>query len=287
MDNFSFDESHLGQWQMPEGLDTHLPADLLANASDWQKAGAALCTALDRTHEFYKEAINYAYPDKSQNPLSRRVSEQAVSGAPSTTPAVCMPTPIITATIGQLEKLALTHSRDQQRTQNIGMETPPFSPVDSGVCATPVIYDGKMPTKHTLPDLARINTQLSPRSSPPAADFDANSWERYTRMFGHEISDIKQCLNRLNGYGKKVEILLKEMSSEMKPQVKLAFLDFTKWWDGMRPKVRSIENRGASVEEPVLAYVTFEREMVRASEMGLTHDGVLESPSGMDTGRLW
>ncbi|KAK5114787.1 hypothetical protein LTR85_010100 [Meristemomyces frigidus] len=300
MDNFAYDEAHLQQWQMPSGLDKRLPAELLANTKDWQKAGAALCTSLDRTHELYKGAMYYAYPDKSNNPFSRRPSAngQAVVGASrspmSTTPQISMPTPILPATIASLEKLALTQSLQQQQEQAspevnqvIGMETPPFSPIDSGACATPLSsFDSKTQEKLVLPDLARINSKLSPSQSPMEAltpvvsgpDFDVNSWEFYLGKYDHEMTDAKECLHRFNGYGKKIEILLIELKPELKPEIKLAVIEFAKWYESLKPKVRSCAERVKSLDVPKLEYVSFEWEMARARSMGLAHDGVLESP---------
>ncbi|KAK4541355.1 hypothetical protein LTR36_008113 [Oleoguttula mirabilis] len=298
MDNFAYDEAHLEQWQMPPGLEKRLPAELLANAVDWQKAGAALCTSLDRTHELYKVAMYYAYPDKSNNPFARRPSanEQAVAGASqspaSMTPQISMPTPILPATIASLEKLALTQSLQQQQEQAspvvkqvIGMETPPFSPIDSGACATPLSFDAKAQEKLALPDLVGIHSKLSPSQSPLqaftpvtyAADFDANSWEFYLGKYDHEMVDAKECLHRLNGYGKKAEIVLLELKPELKPEIKLAVMDFTKWWETMRPKVRLCEERVKNLDVPKLEYVSFEWEMARARSMGQAHDGVMES----------
>lgn len=290
VDNFSYDNAHIKQWLMPADLAKRLPKELLAWVEDWQKAGAALCTALDRIQELYNNAMSHAYPDKSRNPLARRGSsqQQAVVGAESPTSiAPLSPTPTYPANPILLDKAALMNLLQQQQQQQrpakqiMGMETPPFSPVDSVTCATPVSYDQK--TKDVLPDLARINSQLSPLNIPEALTpvspigFDENSWEYYLKRFKQEKKDNKECLSRIKGYGKRIDILHLELSRELKPEILLAVMDFGKWWQSAKPKVSKYEERVKSLAKPKLAYVNIEWDMIRARQLGQAHSGVLES----------
>jgi len=270
LDNFSYDESHVKQWQMPDGLAERLPDTLLANVRDWQKGGAALCTALDRIYRTHKSAVTHAYPEKSDSQFSRRASDQAIAGAdtPRTTASMA-PSPMSSG----LKPLVLAESAPPKLSINtaMGMETPPFSPafspVDSAGCGTPYSYTS---SGASLPDLCRIDSQLLPLDTdqanvPVPPGFDAMRWDYYLGKFDNELKDLKTRANAFNGYRHHVKVLCIELAQELKPEIKLAMMDFTKWWESMQPKVSEIVRRAKAVVAPKLVDVTMDVEEARAA----------------------
>lgn len=270
LDNFSYDESHVKQWQMPDGLADRLPDTFLANVRDWQKGGAALCTALDRINKTYKSAVTYAYPDNPSSPFSRHPSSQAIAGAdtPRTTASMA-PSPMSTG----LKPLVLTESAPPKLSINttVGMETPPFSPafspVDSAGCGTPYSYTS---SGASLPDLCRVDSQLLPldpeqAKTPVSPGFDAMQWDYYLGKFDNQLKDLKTRASGFKGYGHHIKVLCIELSQELKPEIKLAMIDFVKWWESMQPKVSQILERAKVVKAPKLADVTMDVEKARAA----------------------
>ncbi|TKA25108.1 hypothetical protein B0A50_06173 [Salinomyces thailandicus] len=277
VDNFSYDPQHMKTFRMPDGLDARLPAPLRPLVHDWQKASAALCTALDRTEETSRHAVEYAYPDTSSNPLSpisRRSSAQASSGATSNPPSTMSP-----PSMAALEKLAVDHPRKQacMPPQAVGMETPPFSPIDSGGYGTPASYTTDThAAREGLPDLARLNTQLTPLSSfnsttspsaaaAPGAHFDNKSWEYFLGRFDNEVRDNREALNRVHGYARRIDVERMELARELKPEVKLAMMEFGQWWMQVKPQVSGLQERFRALEAPTLEEVVMEAGMASLS----------------------
>ncbi|KAK4561621.1 hypothetical protein LTR86_004300 [Recurvomyces mirabilis] len=286
VDNFSYDQSYLEQWLMPEDLASRLPELLRDRTEDWEKAGAALCTTLERIETSYSRAMQAAYPSNPTR-FASRASEQAVVGAePTPIDSPVAPTPIFTIPAAQLENLTLTTSKipTTHVKQEIGMESPPYTPFDSFGCATPITGPIAKLTA-TLPDLSRINTELSPLSMPDNTSistavlpgFDEVSWDYYTKHFAEEIRDCETAVARVRGFGRMIEVDLHEMARVMKPEVKMVFLEFKGWWVGMRPKVAGLEEKVEALEVPKLEFVTTEWEMVRSGQLGGDGVGVLDS----------
>ncbi|KAK5150680.1 hypothetical protein LTS14_009963 [Recurvomyces mirabilis] len=283
VDNFSYDQSHLEQWLMPEDLSLRLPEILREKGGDWEKAGAALCTTLARIETSYSRAMQAAYPSNPTR-FARRASEQAVVGAePTPIDSPIAPTPIFTMPAAQLESLTLTTSKIPitHVKQEIGMESPPYTPFDSFGCGTPVIGPIAKLTA-TLPDLSRINTELSPLSiadsiSAVLPGFDEVSWDYYTKHFAEEIKDCEAAVARVKGFGRMIDIHLCEMARVMKPEVKMVFLEFKQWWTGLKPKIVGLEEKVEALEVPKIEFLTMEWEMVRSGQLGGDGVGVLES----------
>lgn len=273
MDNFSYDPDHLERFAMPSGLPDKLPQELLSKVMNWQKAGAALCTALDRIDHTYKAAVNYAFPDKCGKPPSRRTfGEQAVEGADSpllslpVSPSVALPAvPVL-----ELERLALIQSLEHTSTNHeIGMESPPFTPTDSFGCDTPSNATAKPMT--VLPSLANLYTELTPLSTPEALtpagnpEFDEKSWEFYLRRWKHEREDNQHAFSRFKGYGREIAVLCLELHRETKPELKLAMIDFAHWWEKTKAVVRQCKQRLDDIEIPDLLAVGLESEAAEAN----------------------
>ncbi|KAI7536949.1 hypothetical protein KC331_g11188 [Hortaea werneckii] len=272
VDNFSYDPQYLNDFSLPDGLDERLPDQLRREVHNWQKAGAALLTALNRTKESGKRAAEYAYPDATTHepvwPLSRRPSAQASEGASATssTAGLASPPAISPESLKPLDPFASASHRKQAGPPDtsMGMETPPFSPIDSGAYTSPVATATLPKTKPGVPDLAKLNTQLSPyasfnsdstttsattpgssaaTSTTPRTPFNDKSWEYFLGKFDNEVRDTKIALQRLTGYAKKIEVEKMELERDFTPEVVLVMMQFREWWKTTGPQVSKLAHQ--------------------------------------------
>lgn len=264
-DNFSYDPAHLHDWEMPTGLAETLPLDLRQAAQNWEKAGAALCTALQRTHHLHKEAVDRAYPTKSYGHLHHRTSSQTSVVAGADSPPMSSPeSPSSSATVAtqKIPRLPLSVQQD------LGVESPPMTPVDSGAASTPVHPAQTMKT--AVPDLSLVTTQLSPLSSQtsysPAPPFDESSWERYLKIFDNQLQDDKEALCRLKGYARTMDTLSTEYKRD--EELQAAMRAFAAWWVTAKPKIAEYEEKYQSVKAPVLDDVRVEWQMAPVNKSG-------------------
>ena len=273
VDNFSYDPVHLAQWQMPDSnFASYLPEDLLEKTEDWSKAAAAVSTALVRMAESYKQATHSAYPDTQTN-IARRASRQAIQGAEAT-PASSPLASTLSFDPSTLQKANLSLAPTYQK----GMESPPYTPYDITTCNTPV--NGSFTTSPTtvprLPDLSALDIELTSLASPPLylLGFDPVTWETYINHFQEEIRDAQIALQRVKGYTRTVEIMLIERRYVLTPEVKLAVMEFSKWWESLKPKVTNLQEKVKDLEAPRLDDVTAEVEEMQAAERGETLSAV-------------
>lgn len=288
VDNFSYDEAHVLKWTIPAHILERLPAELQKPAAEWQFAGAALCTALERIKKLDDESIyrGYPEPEKSTHPhLSRRVSNaQCTSGTASTgagveTPPMSTPPSSVpdsfTALPLSLLPLEELSSRDFTENQVMGMESPPFTPVDSMACSTPD-YPHSMPfTANAMPDVHALTRQLSPISMRGRGDstnssqyapsnFDESAWDVYLNTFKAEMYDVQTCcLPRLKGLGSTIEMLSSEYARQ--PQYKAAIEDFNAWWAENKGQAIQWEKRVRALELPGLDHMRRERQSMGLS----------------------
>lgn len=273
LENFSYDEAHLVEWQLPEDLDKRLPPQLRDVVMDWEHAGAAVCTALERINQLDGESIQRAYPAKSSHcHLSRQGSRNSRAIETGDTPPVgspISPTPMMPPSLLPLEKMSF---EGLPRRRVIGMESPPFTPVDSHACPTPEIphLDKDTVPPSSMPDYHALSQQYSPLSagsrhsntgtpgspSPPA--FDENAWETYLGTYQAELSDIRHhAWVRFKGAGYTVDRVRVELSQH--PEYKPLLEDFGKWWAEMKPKMHAYEEKVKQLQAPSLEYVRMER----------------------------
>ena len=120
----------------------------------------------------------------------------------------------------------------------------------------------------TLPDLSKINTQLSPPSNysitsptgsstpstltqpgtPPSA-FDEHAWETYFNQVKAEHTDVRlNALSRFKGTARDIDNLAREYSHAT--EYSEAMKPFKLWWDGQRGKVKLYEDKVKSLEMP-------------------------------------
>jgi hypothetical protein len=273
VDNYSYDEAHVEKWTIPAATLTRLPLELQKPAAEWQFAGAALCTALERIKNLDDESIHRGYPEPehSTHPhLSRRVSNAqspaAVEGAGVDTPPLSSPvSPEPGSSFSKLPLSLLPLDTSSfngfPQHQVMGMESPPFTPTDS---QTPV---GMPLAAGAMPDVHALTRQLSPISirgrgdsttSSQYSTFDESAWEVYLNTFKVEMIDIRDyAMPRLKGLSGTIEKLSIEYSRD--DQYKAAIEDFNAWWAENKGQAVEWEKRASELELPTLDYIRKER----------------------------
>ncbi|KAI7423903.1 hypothetical protein KC364_g17386 [Hortaea werneckii] len=282
VDNFSYDPQYLYKFNLPNGLDERLPNQLRREVHNWQKAGAALLTAINRTNESGMRAVECAYPDATtHNPawaLSRRPSAQASEGASATSSTTGFFSPVAIPP----ERVKILHTLPEGTPPkqagipdtSMGMETPPFSPIDSGANASPVTGPTATLSKSKpgVPDLAKLNTQLTPyatfnsdsastlAATPNSATtatttkppFNDKSWEYFQGKFDNELRDTKIALQRFTGYAQKIEVEKMELEGDFTPEIVLAMTEFKEWWKRTGPQVSKFAHEVDCIVSPTL-----------------------------------
>ena len=292
LENFSYDETHIKEWQIPKELEERLPIELKDATKEWTLAGAAVCTSLDRIHKLDNESLHRPYPEKTIAHLSRRESSHSSAAFGSTTPPTSSPAspfPMsITAGLLRFEKLEQFPQR-----QIAGMESPPFTPVETEACPSPELqYEHRCPIPD-MPDAHILTRQLSPlsiaadsvagagngksdmnngsfntstfssavsttSSTPSLAAFDETAWETFLKTYSAELFDIRQQAGpRFKGAGYTVDKARVELGMEKEHQDVLA--DFNEWWTSMKPKVVKYDAKIREIEMPNIDTVRAER----------------------------
>lgn len=317
VENFSYDDKYLAPFVMPKDLASHdrLPDQLKLFVTNWGCAGAAIDTAIERITKLRAEAVTRGWPDKSQtNHLSRTHwrytgNSPAISGAESPplsspmSPAPALPPALVplasapSLTAPELKRPTSAAMPPMPANPPMGMESPPFTPVNSQAPTTPANpADG---VRATLPDLSKINTQLTPsatagaispssastansspllgavapstgtstpippKSSPgpsttTANAFDENAWETYIRQYRAELTDLqKSALYRFTGHAHNVNTLLREFHGM--PEFAEGVKHFQPWWDGIKELTKKYEEKVKATEMPDLEKVKLER----------------------------
>ncbi|KAK0366897.1 peptidyl-prolyl cis-trans isomerase Pin1 [Friedmanniomyces endolithicus] len=263
-ENFSYLPAHLDAWQAPAGvLESLLGGDdgmraIAETTGDWQKAAAALATALERTEEFGRGARAAAYPCGI---LLRPSVQKVCPGAETTADP-----------FAKLPPSALSH-------QTIGMESPPYTPFDHPttlVCPTPLTNtnpdDNTSPHQHSAVDPSSLRDQLSPLSIGeeyyPAyrllhgdgggAGFNEVSWEYFVERYGAFVLDCWVALQRVRGYAGRIDVLLREEVEERRMRgsgvavgvSKLGVREFAEWWTVVRERAEGLGERVRGLEAP-------------------------------------
>lgn len=270
--NFSYDDKHLGEWKMPDNISSQrLPSQLRKRLDDWSQSGAALDTALERIDQLKAEAIYRGWPDKKHTYLSVR-HWPSPTGAGAQSPAIGSPITPATSLPDTLERTDFTlpfphkpFGSAMPAHPPMGMESPPFTPINT---PTTPINPAEAPAA-TLPDLSKINTQLSPPSSlgsitspvagsstpstlaqpsTPSA-FDEHAWETYYNQCKAEHTDVRlNALSRFKGTARDIDNLAREYSHTT--EYSEAMKSFKLWWDGQKGKVKLYEDKVKSLELP-------------------------------------
>jgi hypothetical protein len=265
--NFSYDDKHLSEWKMPDNVASqHLPSQLRKRTDDWTHSGAALDTALERIGQLKADAMYRGWPDKKITHLQvRHWPSPTSAGAQS--PAIGSPTSLSLSLPDSLERsdftLPFPHKPFGSAMPGhppMGMESPPFTPINA---PTTPINPAEAPAA-TLPDLSKINTQLSPPSSQGVTSptgsstpstlstpstFDEHAWETYFNQVKAEHTDIRlNALSRFKGTARDIDNLAREYSHMA--EYSEAMKPFKSWWDGQKGKVKLYEDKVKSLEMP-------------------------------------
>jgi hypothetical protein len=265
--NFSYDDKHLSEWKMPDNVASqHLPSQLRKRTDDWTHSGAALDTALERIGQLKADAMYRGWPEKKITHLQvRHWPSPTSAGAQS--PAIGSPTSLSLSLPDSLERsdftLPFPHKPFGSAMPGhppMGMESPPFTPINA---PTTPINPAEAPVA-TLPDLSKINTQLSPPSSQGVTSptgsstpstlstpstFDEHAWETYFNQVKAEHTDIRlNALSRFKGTARDIDNLAREYSHMT--EYSEAMKPFKSWWDGQKGKVKLYEDKVKSLEMP-------------------------------------
>jgi hypothetical protein len=269
--NFSYDDKHLSEWKMPDnGTSQHLPSQLRKRTDDWIHSGAALDTALERIGQLKADAIHRGWPDKKNTHLQAR-HWPSPTGAGAQSPAIGSPVSPGLSLPDALERsdftLPFPHKPFGSAMPGyppMGMESPPFTPINAPTTPT---NPAEAPAA-TLPDLSKINTQLSPPSSygvtsptgsstpstlaqpdTPSSAFDEHAWETYFNQVKAEHTDVRlNALSRFKGTARDIDNLAREYSHMT--EYSEAMKPFKLWWDGQKGKAKLYEDKVKSLEMP-------------------------------------
>ncbi|KAK1073137.1 peptidyl-prolyl cis-trans isomerase Pin1 [Friedmanniomyces endolithicus] len=268
-ENFSYLPSHLDAWAAPAGLLESLlggndgTREVVETTRVWQKAAAALTTALERTEEFARGARAAAYP----RGILIHSSTQNVSPAPKTTRSDPDP---------------FTKLPPSVLSQEIGMESPPYTPFDTPttlVCPTPLTNtntdDNSSPHQHSAVDPSSLRDQLSPLSigeeyypaRPDCEGLDEVSWEYFLERHGAFVLDCHVALQRVRGYAGRIDVLLLEEGEQRRMRMRASgdavrdrggvgpVGEFGKWWAVMRVRGEGLAEKVRGLEAPSLMAV--------------------------------
>lgn len=266
-DAFSYDQKHLEKFTIPNELSIRLPTEMEDPVMIWRCAGAALCTAMDRLEVTYDMSVYRGYPEKTHLHLSRTSSNQASSAVGSdNTDSAISPTMLPDTMMSGLGRNVSPMARLPSGQQEI--DTPPFTPVDSGASPTP---SNPIGTKATPPDLQRINNRLS--SSPPpeylnrrkdsltplgSPCFDENAWERYLKEYDAVLQDVKMvCFPRFKGAADRIHQMQTELAQD-KVHTEV-MVEFALWWNSMKKLIGAYETKVKDLPVPTKAIMQRER----------------------------
>ena len=263
-DNFAYDEDHAPDFGFPPDLLKRLPPPVAEQANPFIEAFAAVNTALDRIEALGKEAPDRVDPKITHMHLiHRRVSDQAptVVGAetppsPSTPEAqkFSLPAPYTPA----WSKKSLMQMIPQLPVNMMGLESPPFTPVDSKVATTPV-NEPLLGPKGMETDLARVSAELSKNAltieSPGMSVKNEIAWRTYVNQYNAEIDEIKHtAFKRVEGYSRLITKLFHEHlhDGKMSKSQKIALQEFRDWWLKALKKVSELETKVMALEEKAI-----------------------------------
>lgn len=261
-DNFSYYPPHLVESLMPGNLLPRLPSALKKEAKLFVLAYAAVYTAFERIEALEKDAPNRADPESShKHLLGRRASDysHATVGAetpPSfSTPSTCEPS--TSSSYTSVTKKPRFAMPPQIPVNMMGLESPPFTPIDSKVANTPINGGQK---SMGAADLAHVNAELSKSAaltteSPAMHIKNEMAYQTYVNQYNVEVSDLKHhTYKRLEGYDRTMtrqffEILEEDDDDDdLSISDRAALQEFRFWWNDIKLKIPTIKARVDGLE---------------------------------------
>jgi hypothetical protein len=257
-DNFSYYPPFLSESLLPYELIPRLPTFLRTETKLFVLAFAAVYTALERIEAMGKEEPKRAAPKTThKHLLGRHASDYTPTSGGAETP----PSYSTTTMQEPVKLLPLTGAVKKPRVQMVpqlpinmfGMESPPFTPVDSTVANTPV-NDGRGGIEPA--DFDRINAMLS--KTALNTEFSAMPYKNeiayqiYVNQYNAEIEDIKcNALKRLEGFDRTIGREFYELSREegLTEDQRAALRDFKVWWIEAQKKMAGIKAKVDALEE--------------------------------------
>jgi hypothetical protein len=142
----------------------------------------------------------------------------------------------------------------------VGLESPPFTPIDSKVANTPVNEPLCGPNGMEAADLARVNAELSKstltiESTAGKPVKNEIAWQFYVKQYNAEVEDLKKhAYKRLEGYDRTITRQFFEHLHDdgLRMDQKAALQEFRFWWNDIKGKVGEIKERVMALEEKVV-----------------------------------
>ncbi|KAF2766606.1 hypothetical protein EJ03DRAFT_353856 [Teratosphaeria nubilosa] len=144
-------------------------------------------------------------------------------------------------------------------------------------------YSGTGPVTAGNEEGPRSPSPVSMLASSCSPQFCERSWEYYLGHYNEQLRDTKQCVMRLKGYGRNIEILRTELRGETtKPEAVIALINFGKWWDAVQEKAREHALECSSLQVPDLEAV--EREWYAMQSEMLWKGGIESAAVSFSSG---
>lgn len=265
MDNFAYYGPYVEKAGLSSNLHSRLPTKLAEQAKLFVLAFAAIHTSLDRIDALDEEAHDRIDPKTTHSHLThRRVSDLTPTVVVAETP------PSLSASSAQTHststpytpagsKKSLMPMIPQLPVNMMGLESPPFTPVDSKVANTPVNEPLLGPKGMVETDLARVSAELSKTAltlqSTGLQVKNESAWRTYVGMYNAEIDDVKnEAFKRLEAYQ---HFIMKEFydrlhDDSMTKTDKVALQEFRGWWLPMQKMVSELRTKVMALEEKVM-----------------------------------
>lgn len=258
-DNFAYYPPHLVEALMPGDLLPRLPPLLKKEAKLFVLAYAAVYTAFERIDALEKDAPNRADPESShKHLLSRRASDYSPTTVGAETPPIFSTPSIYERITSSSYTPAMRRPQftmpPQIPVNMMGLESPPFTPVDSKVANTP-INDGQK--SMGAADLAHVNAELSKSAaftteSPAMHIRNEIAYQTYVNQYNVEIADLKHhTYNRLEGYERTMARQFFEIiddEDDLSIRDRAALQEFQFWWNEIKLKMPAIKARVDGLE---------------------------------------
>ena len=257
MDNFSYDPAYLSQWQIPPDLEQHLTPELAGVAYNIILAGSAVRTSVERIEALSNEAVHRLAPRSSHaHLLSRQNSDPfptvlGVDADVSRSPLIIAPPMLPPIATTRMHKPSLP---PQPPINMLGMETPPFTPVDSvlGSTSTP-LYNSHPTNSDIATNMDVVSAQLSPLLAnqltlPPNIKNNI-AWETFINSVKAEIDDLKRvALSRLRSYSFTFKTLCVEQFHWDGKLSAEAHEGLMGWWEETDGKIEVYQRKAADLE---------------------------------------